>query len=114
MVRDLGNYVSVCCTNTYPSYLLSPDVSGLDNSKMIGDDLYTDLDALYLVELYEFASKASIQQDFKLVLAWWLKDLGFSDESQKYTEAIGTKLVDASSLDKLKQVGDISPAAESR
>ncbi|KAK4520917.1 uncharacterized protein ATC70_006800 [Mucor velutinosus] len=94
-------------------YLLSPDVSGLDNSKLIGDDLYTDLDALYLVELYEFASKASIQQDFKLVLAWWLKDLGFSAESQKYTEAISAKLVGPSSLDKLKQVGDISPAADS-
>ncbi|KAF1806702.1 Sec23-binding domain of Sec16-domain-containing protein [Mucor lusitanicus] len=95
-------------------YLLSPDVSGLDNSKMIGDDLYSDLDALYLAELYEFASKASIQQDFKLVLAWWLKDLGFSEESQKYTEAIGAKLVDASGLDTLRHLGDISSEAQSR
>lgn len=83
-------------------------MSGLDNGKIIGDELYTDLDALYLVELYEFASKASLQQDFKLILAWWLTDLGFAEASQKYIDAIGAK-VDTSGLDKLKQVGDISP-----
>lgn len=35
-------------------------------------------------------------------------DLGFTEASQKYIDAIGAK-VDTSGLDKLRQVGDISP-----
>jgi hypothetical protein len=57
--------------------------------------------------LYEFASKASIQQDFKLILAWWLTELGFTEEPKKYVDSITSK-IDSSALENLKQIGDVS------
>lgn len=89
---------------------MSPDTLGLGSSKLLGHNKYSDLDALYLLELYEFAleSKATIQQDYKLILAWWLTDLGFAEESQKYIDSIvqvlGMTSSTTNTVDQLKQV----------
>jgi hypothetical protein len=86
---------------------LSPDTLGLDSSKLLGDNKYSNLDALYLLELYEFAleSKTTIQQDYKLILAWWLTELGFTEESQKYIDSIVHVLnTTTNTVDQLKQV----------
>ncbi|KAI9476058.1 MAG: hypothetical protein EXX96DRAFT_286696 [Benjaminiella poitrasii] len=80
---------------------------------IIGDDIYTDLDSLYLAEFYEFASNAGIQQDFKLVLAWWLTELGFTQESQRYCDSIVSTFQNnpeyVTRLESLKRLGEIGP-----
>lgn len=90
--------------------MLSPDIPG---NNLLGDDLYTDLDTLFLCELYEFASKANVQQDFKLILAWWLSELGFTEESTKYCDSIATALQNSTnySLEDLRKLGDIPLSA---
>lgn len=89
---------------------MSPDTLGLGSSKLLDNDAYSNLDNLYLLELYEFAleSKATIQQDYKLILAWWLTELGFAEESQKYIDSIVRVLNTTSStiqtVNQLKQL----------
>jgi hypothetical protein len=70
--------------------MLLPDTFAGLESQIIGaegTDIYTDLDALYLTELYEYAlstsSKANLQQ-YKLIHAWWLSEFGFTNEAQIY------------------------------
>lgn len=75
---------------------------------MFGDNIYTELDELYLIELYEFASQSTtIQPDFKLILAWWLTVLGFTEESKAYCDSITDAINNNNgSLESLKQLGD--------
>ncbi|KAI8379686.1 Sec23-binding domain of Sec16-domain-containing protein [Radiomyces spectabilis] len=87
-------------------YLLSPQTSvhsGIDavNVRLTligaqGPHAYTQLDALYLTELYEFAlaTKQSspvplpFLQGYKFAHALWLADMGCVGEAQRYCEAI--------------------------
>jgi hypothetical protein len=98
MVSD-SSWVIASKLNICISYLLSPE----DRSLSI-DAKYADIDGLILLELYEFASKTTIQQDYKLLMAWWLSELGFTEESKKYCDAI---VVDSASLEDLKKLSDI-------
>ncbi|KAI8973399.1 Sec23-binding domain of Sec16-domain-containing protein [Mycotypha africana] len=115
VIANLGDklqQIGSCDNDARLCYFLSPDVAALHSDKIVGDNLYTDLDALYLAELYEFASKANVQQDFKLALAWWLSEFGMKDESQKYCNSIvnylSTSADTSSMLERLKQLGDIT------
>lgn len=72
-------------------------LSGIDAN--IVETVSTDLDILYLMELYDFAlslkgNDRSILslQPFKLVHAWWLKDLGFVKESEIYVESVVNRI----------------------
>jgi hypothetical protein len=49
--------------------------------------MYTDLDALYLVELYEFATQSKYDT-YKFIQAWWLSEFGFTNESKIYCDSI--------------------------
>lgn len=108
---------------------MSPD-SSLESVQVLGaqgSDMYTDLDALYLSELYEFAlssssTKPSYLQNYKLIHAWWLSELGFTTESQIYCDSIVNALTTTNLetdrsviLQELRQLGENnSLAAPSR
>lgn len=62
-------------------------------------DIYTDLDALYLTELYEYASKSK-HDTYKFIQAWWLTELGFTNEAKIYSDAITS----TTELDKLSDI----------
>lgn len=87
--------------------MLSPDTfSGLESSIIgaEGTDIYTDLDALYLTELYEYATKLNLRQ-YKLIHAWWLTELGLTEEAKVYSDALTDKTT-LEELQSLKQIGD--------
>ncbi|KAG2231107.1 hypothetical protein INT48_008497 [Thamnidium elegans] len=96
--------------DAYICYMLSPDTFKSLESQIIaaeGVDMYMNLDALYLTELYEFGlSKNIILNQYKLILAWWLSQFGFTHESQVYRDMIA-KHISSDELQQLKKIGEI-------
>ncbi|KAI9491844.1 Sec23-binding domain of Sec16-domain-containing protein [Zychaea mexicana] len=119
-------------------YLVSPQSSlhsGIDaphvRLTLIGAEgttAFSDLDAYYLTELYEFAlstkqggaSSLPFLQGYKLVHAWWLADFGYLTEAQRYCEAIanaikgytkGSPYLHRQLLENLKEFGELCEAA---
>ncbi|KAI9262452.1 Sec23-binding domain of Sec16-domain-containing protein [Helicostylum pulchrum] len=96
--------------DAYICYMLSPDTFKSLESQIIaaeGVNMYMNLDALYLTELYEFGlSKKMILNQYKLILAWWLSEFGFAHESQVYRDMIA-KNVSSDELQQLKKIGEI-------
>ena len=69
---------------------MSPDTFTSLDSQIIGvqgTEKYTDLDALYLTELFEYALDAKFDA-YKTIQAWWLTELGFDNEAKQYTDLI--------------------------
>ncbi|KAI7851450.1 Sec23-binding domain of Sec16-domain-containing protein [Circinella umbellata] len=119
-------------------YLVSPQSSlhsGIDaphvRLTLIGAEgttAFSDLDAYYLTELYEFAlstkpggaSSLPFLQGYKLVHAWWLADFGYLNEAQRYCEAIadaikgytkGSPYLHRQLLENLKEFSELCEAA---
>ena len=93
-----------------------------------GTTAFSDLDAYYLTELYEFAlstkqggaSALPFLQGYKLVHAWWLADFGYLNEAQRYCEAIadaikgytkGSPYLHRQLLENLKEFSELCEAA---
>ncbi|KAI8985841.1 Sec23-binding domain of Sec16-domain-containing protein [Pilobolus umbonatus] len=108
-------------------YILSPQVSlkpRLESGhapfsllSVHGTGIPSDTDVFYLAELYEMSliskgkqDEAVDVQDYKLVHAWWLSDLGYTDEAQDYCEAIskviGSSDTPETKLESIKQIGE--------
>ncbi|KAI9320119.1 Sec23-binding domain of Sec16-domain-containing protein [Dichotomocladium elegans] len=86
-----------------------------------------DLDACFLTELFEFAISIKqgglpslpFLQGYKLVHAWWLADLGYLSEAQRYCEAIagavkgytkGSPYLHRQLLESLREFGELCEA----
>lgn len=101
--------------------MLSPDsFTGLE-SEIIGVtnkgiEMYTDLDALYLTELYELGCSKSLKSSlnqYKFILSWWLSEFGFNAESESYLDAIKQN-ISSDRLQELKKLGDICDTSTDR
>lgn len=100
-ITGLGNQLlqSGFVHAAYICFVLS---SSLESQQIVGaqdTDIYTDLDALYLTELYEYASKSK-HDTYKFIQAWWLTELGFTNEAKIYSDAITS----TTELDKLSDI----------
>lgn len=91
------------------SFMLSPDTFASRGGILCaeGTEIYTDLDALYLTELYEYGCKVQLPQ-YKLIHAWWLSEFEMTQEAQIYCDALAqnTTLEDITGLKSLGEICD--------
>jgi hypothetical protein len=94
---------------------LSPDASIEQQERLsvIGQstDIYTDLDAIYLTEIYSLTLENPLKhlQAHRLIHAWWLSVLGLNDEANQYCKSIASIIKeDQSILDQLKTLGNVA------
>lgn len=96
--------------------MLSPDTFMSLESQIIateGIEMYMNLDALYLTELYEFGLSKNNLNQYKLILAWWLTQFGFTHESKVYCDMI-SKHVSSDELQQFKKLGEICNTSTDR